>query len=427
MAHPQLKPMSGPAPAGPVLERERILALDVLRGFAVLGILVMNIHSFSQIFADYINPTAYHGTIQGADYWVWLASHLLADEKMMAIFCMLYGAGIVLLTSRLEAKGLRTWPVSLRRSFWLLAFGLAHAYLLWSGDILVSYAICGVVVCGFRHWAPRRLLALGIGVVAVASVLSLLAWWSMPFWTAKDMAAFARSVWQPSAHDIAAEVAGYRGGWLAQMPFRAYQSFVTELQGLIFDTLWRAGGLMLVGMALYKIGLLTGSLAARTYRRLALAGALCGFPLIAYGVHRNFQEHWSARYSFFTGSQFNYWGSLGIALAWICVIMLAVKTTRLRGALRPLEAAGRMAFSNYILETVLCTLLFYGTGFGLFARVNRMEEVAVVLAVWMVVLGFSVVWMRHFYYGPLEWLWRSLTYGEKEAFRRKPLSMVAAR
>jgi uncharacterized protein len=403
---------------GPVQERKRILSLDLLRGFAVLGILVMNVQSFAEIFAAYENPSAYPGSMEGADYWVWLLSHLLADEKMMAIFCMLYGAGMVLLTSRLEARGLDPWKIFLRRSFWLLIFGLMHAYLLWSGDILVSYAICGVVVYRFRKTPPRRLLAIGIAVASVASVLSLAAAWSMPYWPAKQAAGLIQDVWQPDAHQVAAQIAGYRGGWLAQMPFRAAESFETQTSGLLFLTLWRAGGLMLVGMALYKFGLLTGSLSLPFYRTLGIAGALFGFPLIAYGVERNFEERWSARYSFLIGSQFNYWGSLGIALAWICVLMIAAKIPSLRGAVMLLATAGKMAFSNYILETVLCTFLFYGHGLGLFARVTRVQEGMVVLAVWIVVLVFSRLWMRRFYFGPLEWLWRSLTYGEREPFRR---------
>lgn len=406
-------------PPGPVLERERILALDLLRGFAVLGILVMNIQGFAEIFAAYQNPTAYPHSLEGADYWVWLVSHLMADEKMMAIFCMLYGAGLVLLTSRIEARAQRPWPIFLRRSLWLLIFGLMHAYLLWSGDILVTYAICGVLVYPFRDLAPKRLLAISLAVVSVASILALAGGWSMQFWSARQVAAFMQDVWQPTAQQTAAQIAGYRGGWLAQMPFRAQESIVAETSGLVFQTLWRAGGLMLAGMALYKLGLLTGRLSVRFYRNLGIAGALSGFPLIAYGVHRNFQEQWSARYAFFTGSQFNYWGSLGVSLAWICLLMMASKTPALRGAARLLAAAGRMAFSNYILESLLCTLLFYGHGLGLFAKVTRVQEALTVLAVWMVVLAFSRLWMQRFYFGPLEWLWRSLTYRERVPFRRR--------
>jgi uncharacterized protein len=405
-------------PAGPVLERERILSLDVLRGFAVLGILVMNIQSFSQIFAAYSNPTTFGGDIQGASYWIWLVSHLLADEKMMAIFCMLYGAGIVLLTSRIEARGVRALPIFLRRSFWLLVFGLMHAYLLWSGDILVSYAICGLLVYPFRKMRPARLLAIGLATLAIGSALYLLAGWSMQYWSAAQISSLERGLWQPSASDIAAQIAGYRGGWLAQMPVRAQESFLTETTGFVYLVLWRAGGLMLIGMALYKLGVLTGKLSARIYGQLAIAGALFGFPLIAYGVHRNFQEHWGVRYSFFTGSQFNYWGSVGVSLAWICLLMITTKSARLRGAVVWLAMAGRMAFSNYILETVLCTLLFYGSGLGWFAHVNRVQEVEVVLAVWMVVLAFSRFWMRYFQFGPLEWGWRSLTYRQREPLMR---------
>jgi len=404
---------------GPVLERERILALDLLRGVAVLGILVMNIQAFAEIFAAYQNPTAYPHSLEGADYWVWLLSHLFADEKMMAIFCMLYGAGLVLLTSRISARGQRPWPIFLRRSFWLLIFGLMHAYLLWSGDILVSYAICGVLVYPLRNLAPRRLLAIGLAVVAVGSVLAFAGGWSMQFWSAKQVADFMSDVWQPTAQQTAAQIAGYRGGWLAQMPFRAQESWVTDTSGLVFFTLWRAGGLMLVGMALYKFGLLTGSLSVRFYRNLGIAGALFGLPLIAYGVHRNFEEQWRAPYAFFTGSQFNYWGSLGVSLGWICWLTIMAKRPGFRGAVNLLAAAGRMAFSNYILESLLCTWIFYGHGFGLFSRVSRVQEALVVAAVWIVVLVFSRLWMARFYFGPLEWVWRSLTYGEREPFRRR--------
>jgi len=178
---------------------------------------------------------------------VWLISHLLADEKMMAIFCMLYGAGLVLLTSRIEARAHRPWPIFLRRSFWLLIFGLMHAYLLWSGDILVSYAICGVLVYPFRKVAPKGLLAIALVVAGLASVLALAGGWSMQFWSAKQVTDFIELAWQPTAQQTAAQIAGYRGGWLAQMPFRAEESFITETSALVFATLWRASGLMLVG------------------------------------------------------------------------------------------------------------------------------------------------------------------------------------
>ncbi len=150
----------------PVSERERIFTLDVLRGFAVLGILPMNIQDFSMPGAAYLNPTAY-GDLHGANYWVWLLSHLLADEKFMTIFSMLFGAGIFLMTSRIEAAGQPSAALHYRRMGWLVLFGLLHAYLLWSGDILFSYGVCGLLVFLFRKWRPRTSLIVGALSLAV--------------------------------------------------------------------------------------------------------------------------------------------------------------------------------------------------------------------------------------------------------------------
>ena len=416
----------GKIAVGPASEAERILALDVLRGVAVLGILVMNIQYFSQIAAAYMNPTA-TGPLAGSEYWIWLLTHVFADEKFMAIFSMLYGAGMILFTSRIEARGARPFPVFLRRSLWLFVFGLLHAYLLWSGDILVSYAICGLAVYRLRKLPQERLIIAGLIIVGIGSALALANGWSMQYWPAETVNGLRQGIWRPSAAKVAAEIAGYRGGWLAQMPWRAANSLMDETQGLLFLTLWRAGGLMLVGMGLYKCGMITGSLPLPTYRKLGLGGLLFGLPLIAFGVHRNFQEHWDIHYSFFIGSQFNYWGSLGIALAWICLVMIACKIQHMRHGVIVLAMMGRMAFSNYILETLICTTIFYGHGFGMFAKVDRLHGQMIVLAMWAAMLILSQLWMRSYYFGPLEWLWRSLTYGEMEPFRRAASRSAPAR
>jgi uncharacterized protein len=149
----------------PVTEKERIVSIDVLRGFALLGILPMNIQYFSMISAAYENPTAY-GDLKGANYWVWLLCHVLADQKFMTIFSMLFGAGILLMTSRIEATGKPSAALHYRRMGWLILFGLAHAYLLWSGDILVAYGMCGLLVYLFRKLRPRTLLVLALLTIA---------------------------------------------------------------------------------------------------------------------------------------------------------------------------------------------------------------------------------------------------------------------
>ncbi len=409
--------------AGPVNERERILALDALRGLAVLGILAMNIQYFSQIMAAYENPTA-TAALTGADYWIWLAAHLLADEKFMAIFSMLYGAGVVLLTSRIAARGGRELRIFTRRSLWLLVFGLAHAYLLWSGDILVSYAVTGMAVYPFRKWEPRRLMIAGALVLAIGSGLSLMSGWSMQFWGGEAVKEMEQGMWKPSAERVEREIEAHREGWRTELPWRAADSAMQESQVLLFLTLWRAGGLMLLGMGLYKSGFLTASLKDGFYGKTAAIGLAAGIPLILYGVHRNFAAGWDFRFSLFTGSQFNYWGSLGVSAAWMSGMMLLAR--RAPGVARRFAAMGRMAFSNYILETLICTTIFEGYGLNLFAKVNRTEEMAVTVAVWAIVFLVSQVWMKRFYFGPLEWLWRSLTYGEREPMVRKKRELAAA-
>ena len=405
------------ATVGPSTEAERILALDALRGLGVLGILVMNIQSFSTISAAYINPTAYKPLL-GAGLWVWLIGELTADEKFMAIFSMLFGAGIVLLTSRIEARGVKPTPIFLRRSAWLMLFGLLHAYLLWSGDILFTYGICGLLAYPFRKLAPRRLLAIGLFVVSMGSAVSILTGWSLKYWPRADAAGFEETIWRPSPQRIASEIAAYRGSWPQQNRARISDAISGQTNALLYYSLWRAAGLMLVGMALYKWGVLTAARSNRFYWRCIAAGLLLGAPLILYGAWRDIQDGWRFSYSFFFGSQFNYWGSLGISLAWIGAIMLCCRAVAGLSAMRRLAAVGRMAFSNYILETVICTTIFYGHGLGLFAKLDRLQCAGIVIAVWIVVFVVSQIWMRHFCFGPLEWLWRSLSYVEREPFRR---------
>ncbi len=418
MILPQAVQPSRPKPvAEPVAEGQRILAIDALRGMAILGILAMNIQYFSQVSAAYSNPTL-TGTLTGSDFWIWLVNRELFDEKMMTIFSILYGAGIVLLTSHLESRRVPPTGIFIRRSLWLMLFGVLHAYLLWSGDILFSYAVCGLAVYWLRKWPWKRLLVVGLIALSVSSVLYLAYLHAMNTWPPSQIQAVERELWQPTQQQIAAQVAAYREGWLGEMSVRIPEARLLELQGLIYYTFWRSGGLMLIGMALFKTGLLTGGLPVARYIRSGLAALVIGVLVISYGVYHDFASHWSFRYAFFVGSQFNYWGSLAVAWSWICGVMILCKTAASRPWAAKLALLGRMAFSNYILETIICTTIFYGSGFGKFARFDRLQGALVVLAVWIFLFTLSQVWFRYYYSGPLEWLWRSLTYWRRQPFRR---------
>jgi len=401
--------------ASPITPSERIVSLDVLRGFAILGILIMNVQSFSMIMAAYINPSAF-GDLTGLNRVVWVLSHVLADEKFMSIFSMLFGAGILMIAGRSEEKGLKAGSVHYRRSLWLILIGLMHAYLLWYGDILVAYGVCALIVFAFRKARPRRLLIAGLLIVSVASLLYLSFGYSMQYWPEEAMKGPMRS-WMPDSEHVTEEMAAYQGGWLDQMSLRIPAAILLQTFIFLIWQVWRIAGLMLVGMALFTWGVLTGRRSARFYFTAALIGFLVGYPLIILGVYRNFLATWSLEYSMFYGPQLNYWGSLFVAFGYICMIMLLVRAARPGLLTRALAATGRMALTNYIMQTIICTTIFYGHGLGLYARMERKEQILVVFCVWVLQLIVSPIWLKHFRFGPLEWLWRSLTYRCRQPMR----------
>jgi uncharacterized protein len=392
----------------PTAPSERLMSLDVLRGFAVLGILIMNIQSFSMIEAAYINPAAY-GDLTGLNKLIWILSHLFADQKFMTIFSIMFGAGIALMTSKIEAKGQSSAGLHYRRTFWLLIIGLIHAYVFWHGDILVSYALCALLAFLFRKLSPKKLLIVGIILIAVSSLLYFLSGLTVPFWDPETYQGTMAS-WKPGPEIIAKEISAFRGNWLEQMTIRAPSSLKFQTFLFLFWTGWRAGGLMLIGMALYKWGILTNQRSKRFYLISMCIGFVIGIPIVGYGMIRNFSANWLLDFSMFFGWQYNCWGSLFIAFGYICLIMIICKSMKVQKITSPFAAVGRMALTNYLLQTIICTIIFYGHGLGLFGHVERKNQILIVIAVWLIQLIISPVWLRYFRFGPAEWLWRSLTY-----------------
>jgi uncharacterized protein len=175
---------------------------------------------------------------------------------------------------------------------------------------------------------------------------------------------------------------------------------------------------MLVGMALYKWGILSAQKSHSFYIKGLLISWMIGLPLSIYGVIRNFEENFSLEFSMFIGSQFNYWGSLFIAFGFICLIMLFAKATFASGLKSRFAAIGQMAFTNYIMQSLIAVFIFHGVGLGLFGEVDRTGQILITLGIWIVQFIWSKPWLAKFRFGPLEWLWRSLTYREKQPFRR---------
>lgn len=403
----------------PTTTGERIRSLDVLRGFAVLGILIMNIQSFSMISAAYINPAAY-GDLSGANLWVWIVSHVLAADKFMSIFSMLFGAGIALMAERVEAAGGRPGGVHYRRMLWLLLFGLAHAYLIWYGDILVGYSLCGMLAYLFRRLPPVKLVAAASLFFLVPALLYALTSYSIRYWPPESYAQTLRS-WLPPPEVVNSELNAMRSGWLGQMPSRTTGALFLQTFLFFFQAFWRVMAMMLLGMALYKWGVLSATRTRTFYWRLFVFALVPGLILITAGVHWNFAAGWNMDYSMFLGTVPNYIGSAGVALGYIALVMLAVSGRRVQRLQALLAGVGRMAFSNYILMSLLAMFTFYGNGLGLFGSVDRVQQALLVLAIWGVVLVVTPLWLSRFRYGPLEWLWRTLAY-----LKRQPLLLPAS-
>jgi uncharacterized protein len=405
------------ATASPIGLHERHDAIDLLRGVALLGILVMNIQAFAMPTAAYFNPTAL-GDRGPADLYIWAFSHLFFDQKFMTIFSWLFGAGVVLMTTRAAERGVKPAAFHYRRMLALLVFGLIHAYLIWDGDILVLYAICGMIVYPFRNLRPLLQLALGLLSLAIGSSLMVAGGFLIPQGPAEAIADF-QAFWAPTAEQLQRETLAFQGGYLAHLPVRAEHALEFHLSDIWLWGVWRASGNMLIGMALFKWKALTGELPQNVYRDVAVIGFGFGLPLIVGGIVSMNEHDWETFHSFFIAGQFNYWASLLVALGWVGFTISMWHAGIARGLATRLIAVGRTAFSCYILTSLICTFIFYGHGLGFYGHVSRRGQIAVTIGVWITLLIVAPLWLDRFRFGPLEWLWRTLTYGARQPLRRE--------
>jgi uncharacterized protein len=240
--------------------------------------------------------------------------------------------------------------------------------------------------------------------------------WSLPYWPPEAVEGVS-IYWAPGVELVEKEIAAFRGSWSDQLSQRVPASAAFQTSVFLMWGGWRAGGLMLMGMALYKWGVLTGERSNGFYRKGMIIGLLTGLALVIFGVTQHIAHGWTMEYSFFLGMQYNYWGSLGISFAFISMVMLVCKAGALETLTRAFSAVGRTALSNYLLQTLIGITIFYGPGFGLFGHVERYGQILIVIGIWIFQMIVSTVWVRHFRSGPAEWLWRSLTYWKRQPMR----------
>ena len=424
----------------PVAGLERLDAVDTLRGFALLGILVMNIYAYAMPFAAYNNPLAYGGAT-GIDYGTWIVTHLFFDQKFMPLFSMLFGAGLVLMHQRAEVKGVAFRGIYYRRQLWLLVIGAVHGYLLWFGDILFHYALCGLLLYPLRRRSPKTLIVIGALLILVAPPLGTAMGTYMDGMqraareaeelaeageTLDEAQEAARHSWaemqamiDPSKEEIARQVAVHRGGYMGIVKERALTVLMMQTFATVFFIIWRVGGLMILGMALMKLGVFSAARSDRFYRRCIGLGYGIGLPLAAASAHHLSAHEFHFSYVARIGGYYNYFGSLAVAFGHLGVVMLICRRAALSKLRARLAAVGRMALTNYLMQTILLTSVFYGYGFGLYGHVNRFTQMAFVPLVLALQLWWSPVWLQRFRFGPIEWLWRSLTYWRLQAMVRR--------
>jgi len=400
----------------PVSSRDRVEVLDVLRGFALLGILAMNIRGMAAPLGAYLYPYALFD-YTGASRIGYVFTSVVFDLKMMGLFSMLFGAGVLLYAAKSTETGRPPRGLWFRRMFWLLVIGLVHAYFIWGGDILVPYALCGILILWWvRRLAPGALMAGAVGLLAVGAALTI---WHGLSWDGMTEAERAQeaAISMPTPEQAREQLSWMLGSYPDVVARHAPQVFMFQTLFFLVFFLWRCSGMMLLGMALYKWGFLDGRRSARAYGLVAALGIPAGLTLAWYGV----VELERVRFAMpqrAIADLWNYTGAVIASVGYAAALILAVKhgaLSRLRGAL---AAVGQMAFSNYLLQSVVTSVLFLGWGFGLAGQFDYAEQLLVVVAIWAGQLAISPAWLARYRFGPAEWLWRSLTYWERQPMRR---------
>jgi uncharacterized protein len=444
-----------PQPVAPVQRADRISSLDVLRGFALLGILMLNIDDFAgpEFFHDIpigLPKPAFVGSHAHLNLAIVFLKWVFFEGKMRALFSMLFGAGIILLTSRAEKRGagLKAADIYVRRNMWLCALGLFHGTFLWHGDILFGYGLCALLLMfPFRVLKPKTLLiagtliAVGLGTYNVVNFTG----------TYDDIrlsrqAAIITADQQAGKH-VSADRKQLQQRWQAKIVEKAVtkakiDSAVAEAHeayatNLLRSESGRAGlgygkwsfasfydreigdtmGAMLIGMALFKSGFFTAELSYAAYWVTAIVGFMISAPIYVMGIWKIYLSG----FSFLAVEKWAYapyeLARIPGALAIAAVMLIVIKSRTFRFPLRPLAAVGQTALSNYLLTTVICQTLFLWGPWKLYGKLEYYQYIYVVIAVWTVNLIVSAIWLRAFEFGPVEWVWRSLTYWKLQPVR----------
>ena len=375
---------------------QRLISMDAMRGCAIFGIFMVNIQFMAMPFEWAADP---HYS-EGPDVWAWAATRTLFEQNFVAIFSMLFGAGLILQMNSAESKGVSFAPLYLRRLAVLMLMGLLHGTLLFEGDILLLYSAVGLVLFLCRKLKANKLLIIGCIPLFIAVLGAFLL-------DGIDM--------QSSDEEAQEQLRVHTDGTIAELLAQRSIGFAFWM---IFSSLWfnwRVLSMLFLGAALMKLGFFEERRAG-WHKRAALLGLSFGLGLEALTTW----AAWSDLSGLLSGltASLHELSSLGLALGYMGVIALLVHPGSLERLIKAVSAVGRLSLSNYILQSVVANLLFTFIGLAWFGERTRWELMGIVCTIYAAQLGLSVLWLRSFRMGPLEWAWRAVTYLRLEPLKR---------
>ena len=435
----------------PVSQAERIPSVDTLRGIALLGILLMNIPYFAmpERFSD-----SYHSDLHSANFWTDFVVTVLFEGKMRALFSMIFGAGILLFIERKKNTGISYKGLFFSRMGWLVLFGLIHAHvLLWIGDILYIYGMIGMLAFLFRNMKAKYLV-LGVPIVAIIGFIASTQFFIHVHNTRLDynVATEMKRQHKPLNAEQKASIISWQEMEKEFLPDQAlinqhtawmkgsYSSVAAYIRPLAWEgqtkyLLFSIGdvlALLMLGMALHKWKFFTGGWTTKQYRRTALIGNGIGLPLVLANFYHYYLQvpGSAAEIHFIENNTVPWWGiiypfqRIFLVMAHASAILLLIRSGVCSWLMIRLAAVGQMAFTNYIMHTVICTLFFFGYGLNYFAQLQYYQLFYLVFAIWLLQLFISPIWLKYFLFGPLEWLWRTLTYRRLQPMVRRKKVIV---
>jgi len=402
--------MSQPRSATPISPSERYEVIDIIRGFALFGVLLANMVGTAVDFAltdqqRQAMPTA------GIDTVAAFFTAMLVEDKFYTIFSTLFGLGFAVQLSRASERGLNLLPTYTRRLIILFIIGALHAVLFWPGDVLHVYALLGFVLILFRYWGDRVVIAWTTGVALLILCFPLLHWimfnmgWEYPVFFGRALTDAEK--FQGLAHGGYLEVV--KLNWAAQLEEYGTFAFRRGFLGWYLSILWK----FLLGFYIGRRMILQrAEQHLAVFRRLlpwALVIGLFGNAFMAAGEVYNLWRPDNLLARALLRSLHQAW-VFALSTGYVCILVLLHQRLRWRGVLGKLAPMGRMALTNYLSHTVCFVILFYGIGFGLLGKVGAGGCFVLSVAIFSAQISLSGWWLRHFRFGPVEWLWRSLTY-----------------